>query len=117
MAFLPYLGSRKLPKPNSHRTISNQGRQTTFQPEITDFGTARVYFTVFKRPFPISIHYNQMLDFSHTPSNIQSLVKAVTDFEMELTKADRSGTQFIWLPMGGAAPPPLLFLLSLLYAS
>ena len=44
-----------------------------------------------------------MPDFSQyaeaTPSNIQSLVKAVADFELELTEADQSGTQFIWLPM------------------
>jgi len=64
---------------------------------------ARVYFTVLKRPFPISIHYNQVPNFSQyveaTPSNIKSLVQDVADFEMELTKADKSGTQFIWLPM------------------
>jgi len=103
LAFLPHLGSRKLPKPNSYRAISNQGRQTPFQPETKDFGNARVCFTVFKRPFPIGIHYDQVPDFSQyaeaTPTNIQSLVKAVTDFETELTKADKCGTQFIWLPM------------------
>jgi len=81
LSLLPYLGSRKLPKPKSYRAISNQSRQNPFQPEIKDFGNARVYFTVLKRPFPIGIHYDQVPDFSQyaeaTPSNIQSLVKAV----------------------------------------
>ena len=103
LSLLPYLGSRKLSKPKSCRAISNQSRQNPFQPETKDFGNARVYFTVLKRPFPIGIHYDQVPDFSQyaeaTPSNIQSLVKAVADFEMELTQADKSGTQFIWLPM------------------
>jgi len=48
LAFLPYLGSRKLPKPKSYRTISNQSRKNPFQPETKDFGNARVYFTVLK---------------------------------------------------------------------
>jgi len=103
LAFLPYPGSRKLPKPKSYRAISNQGRQNPFQPKTKDFGNARVYFTVLKRPFPIGIHYDQVPDFwqyaEATPSNIQSFVKAVADFEMKLTKVDQSGTQFIWLPM------------------
>ena len=97
MAFLPHLGSRKLPKPD----LLNQGRQTPFQQETKDFGNARVHFTVFQRPFPIGIYYDQVPDFLQydeaTPTNIQSLVKAVADFETELTKADKSGTQFIWL--------------------
>jgi len=103
LSLLPYLGSRKLSKPKSYRAISNQSRQNPFQPETKDFGNARVYFTVLKRPFPIGIHYDQVPDFSQyaeaTPSNIQSLVKAVADFELELTQADKSCTQFIWLPM------------------
>jgi hypothetical protein len=102
LSLLPYLGSRKLPKPKSYRAISNHSRQNPFQPETKDFGNARVYFTVLKRPFPIGIHYDQVPDFSQyveaTPSNIQSLVKAVAAFETELTQADKSGTQ-IWLPM------------------
>jgi len=52
LAFLPFLGSRKLPKPKSYQAISNEGRQNPFQPETKDFGNARVYFTVLKRPFP-----------------------------------------------------------------
>jgi len=36
-----------------------------------------------------------------TPSNIKSLVqdRDMADFKMERTRADKSGTQFIWLPM------------------
>jgi len=83
---LPYLGSSKLPKPKSYRAISNQSRQNPFQPQTKDFGNARVYFTVLRRPFPIGIHYDQVSDFSQcaeaTPSNIQSLVKSVADFEL-----------------------------------
>jgi len=103
LVFLPYLGSRKLPKAKSYRAMSNQSRKTPFQPETKDFGNARVYFTILKRPFPIGIHYDQVPNFSQyaeaMPSNIKSPVKDVGDFKMELIKVDKSGTQFIWLPM------------------
>jgi len=98
LVFLPYL-SRKLSKPKFSRVISNQSRQNPFQPQTKDFVKARVYFTVLKRPFPIGVHSDQVPDFSQyaevTPRNIESLVKVVVDFELELTKVDQSGTQLI----------------------
>jgi len=46
LAFLPYLGSRKLPKAKSYQATSNQSRKSPFQPETKDFGNVRVYFTL-----------------------------------------------------------------------
>jgi len=115
LASLPYLGSKKLPKPKSYRSISNQSRQNPFQAQTKDFANASVYFTVLRRPFPIGIHYDQVPDFSQyaeaTPSNIQSLVKSVEDFELQQTEADQIRTQFLWLPM--VQLDPLLSIMSL----
>jgi len=69
-----------------------------------------VYFTVLRRPFPIGIHYDQVPDFSlyteTTPTNIQSLVKSVPDFELQITETDQSRTKFIGLPMVQLDPLP-----------
>jgi len=92
-------GSKNLPKPRSYRAISNQSRKNPFQPQTKDFGNSRVYFTVLRRPFPFGIHYDQVSDFSQYAEDTPRNILSVTDFEIKLTEAGQSLSDFISLPM------------------